>query len=163
MKSLNSIALYFTFITFIASSMIGGVCAFGQSDSTQIKKDSILTDANFELRLQELKAEIMQLQKQIDKYDKDKKQYTKQIIKNRIAGGIAQSVIGISLIIGGSNEKSGILTVPLYIAGFGATIPGFILLFSNIHKLNKLKNQERQQSKLSFGIQSNGIGVAYHF
>ncbi|HMT77464.1 MAG TPA: hypothetical protein PKA44_07105, partial [Saprospiraceae bacterium] len=74
MKSLNSIALYFTFITFIASSMIGGVCAFGQSDSTQIKKDSILTDANFELKLQELKAEIMQLQKQIDKYDKDKKQ-----------------------------------------------------------------------------------------
>ena len=163
MKSLNSIALYFTFITFIASSMIGGVCAFGQSDSTQIKKDSILTDANYELRLQELKAEIMQLQKQIDKYDKDKKQYTKQIVTNRIAGGVTLCVMGLSLFIGGSKEESGILTVPLYISGFVATIPGLILILVNINKMNKLKNQERQQSKVSYGIQSNGIGIAYKF
>jgi hypothetical protein len=38
MKSLNYVTLFFTFITVIASPMIGGVCAFGQSDSTQIKK-----------------------------------------------------------------------------------------------------------------------------
>ena len=163
MKSLNYVTLFFTFITVIASPMIGGVCAFGQSDSTQIKKDSILTDANLELRIQELKAEIMQLQKQIDKYDKDKQQYTKQIVTNRIAGGVTLCVMGLSLFIGGSKEESGILTVPLYISGFGATIPGLILILVNINKMNKIKNQERQQSKLSFGIQSNGIGIAYKF
>jgi hypothetical protein len=70
---------------------------------------------------------------------------------------------GLSLFIGGSKEESGILTVPLYISGFVATIPGLILILVNISKMNKLKNQERQQSKVSFGIQSNGIGIAYKF
>ena len=163
MKSLNYVTLFFTFITVIASPMIGGVCAFGQSDSTQIKKDSILTGANLELRLQELKAEIMQLQKQIDKYDKKVKPHTKQMITGRIVGGLSLSFLGAGLIYAGSGEDFDFFSLPLYIGGFGATIPGLIILFYNIDQLNKLKNRERQQSKVSFGIQTNGIGIAYKF